>query len=140
MDAMIAHISSNKFFYSITITVFGFAALYWLSRYFVTKKEFEDHVKFIESQQTEFIDTQKKDLFRYRSDFSAHKEEHAALRDTVLELKHSFSNLPQAKEMMQMREEMANLRGNLEGLEPLLKQILKTQDMLMENELRGETK
>ena len=36
-----------------------------------------------------------------------------------------------------MREEMALLRGRLEGMEPLFKNVLNNQNMLFENELRG---
>ena len=59
------------------------------------------------------------------------------LRDQVMKIDNHLSHLPTAKESQELREELALTRGRLEGLEPLLNQILNNQNMLLENELRS---
>lgn len=125
MDVLFAHINANKFIYALLISVATAALLYWLSRYFATKKELEKHIAIFEL---------------HRQDFRSHQGEHYSLRDTVLMLDNTVKHLPTAAESNAMREEMASLRGKLEGTEPLFKQILQNQNLLIENELRGDKK
>ena len=48
MDALIVHITENKFVYSMLLVVLGAAALWSLSRYFATKKELFEHKELLE--------------------------------------------------------------------------------------------
>lgn len=125
MDAFMIHFEANKYFYSLIFTVAGFALLWWLSRYFATKKE--------------FLEQSAKNTLLQAS-FEAHQKEHYKLRQLVLEIDGHIKHLPSSAEISLMREEMALLRGRLEGVEPMFKQILTNQNILIENELRGDKK
>ncbi|MGQ8367118.1 DUF2730 family protein [Glaciecola sp. 1036] len=123
MDILLTHINEHKFVYTMLLTLMGFAALWWLSRFFATKKELQEQREAIE---------------RHQFEFGLHKKEHFQLREMVLEINSHIKHLPTAAETAAMKEEMALLRGRLEGTEPLLKQILNNQNILIENELRGD--
>ncbi|WP_416305196.1 DUF2730 family protein [Neptunicella sp. SCSIO 80796] len=124
MDAVVNHISENWRFYTVVTFILAAAALFWLSKYFATKKDLEEH---------------KAAFAKHQASFTAHKLEHYKLRDMVNAIDGHVKHLPTAKESQQSRETMAKLEGRLEGMEPLFKQILNNQNMLLENELRGVT-
>lgn len=117
----------NKFwrFYSLLIAITGFALLWWLSKYFATKKELDAHAQNLEL---------------HKQDFKKHKADHYRLSDMVNKIDHHVQNLPTSQDSQALRETMARLEGRLESVEPMFKQILNQYNMLLENELRGEKK
>tara|TARA_R100000687_G_scaffold51608_2_gene41195 strand:- start:101339 stop:101761 length:423 start_codon:yes stop_codon:yes gene_type:complete len=133
VDALIVHITENKFFYSMLLVVLGAAALWSLSRYFATKKELIEHKELLEQHW----EANNIKMENHRIEFTAHKQSHFALRDMVVDINSNLKHLPNATQTALMREEMALLRGRLEGMEPLFKNVLNNQNMLFENELRG---
>jgi hypothetical protein len=58
----------------------------------------------------------------------------------VHEIDGHVKHLPSAQDSHLLRETMAKLEGRLEGMEPLFKQLLNNDKMLIENELRGDKK
>lgn len=126
MDHVISHINDNWKFYSLISFMLGCLLIFWLSKYFATKEELIKHKASTEAE-----------LEIQRTKFQAHQIEHYKLRDTVNTIDGHLKHLPTAKEAQQSRESMANLQGRLEGMEPLFKQILNNQNMLIENEIRG---
>lgn len=125
MDDVFNHVNNNWRFYTVLIVLLGAAALFWLSKYFATKKDLQEHAK-------------QFDIHKLK--FDAHQEQHYRLRDEVIEIKNHVKHLPTAEESASLREEMARLNGRLEGMEPLFKQVLNNVNLLVENELRGEKK
>lgn len=125
MDAVLVNINTNWRFYSVCLVILSFAILYWLSRYFATKKDLDAHVKALNAQKEKF---------------EQHQKEHYQLRDLVYAIDGHVKHLPSAAESQQLREQMARLEGQLEGMKPLMKQLLNNDNMLFENELRGENK
>jgi len=129
MDDIINHINTNWKFYTIVIAILGAAGLFWLSKYFATKKDLEAHTI---SVRERFESNEAK--------FKSHQLEHYQLRDTVQKLDIHVTNLPTAQDSQALRETMARLEGRLESVEPMFKQLLNQYNMLLENELRGEKK
>ncbi|GAB5378980.1 MAG: hypothetical protein Alis3KO_00850 [Aliiglaciecola sp.] len=123
MEKLLLHINENKWLYSILITVACGAALYWLSKYFATRKDFDAH---------------KASFDEHVSKFNEHVNDHRALRELVVSTNAKLEALPTSQELGEMRTELAHLTGRLEGMEPLFKQLLNHSNMLLENELRGE--
>lgn len=123
MNQIIAHLDQNYRVYLVFITVFSFALLYWLSRYFATKSDFKRHDERIELNEKRFVE---------------HQLEHYKLRDLVHEIDSHVKHLPTAKESQELAKQMSRLEGRLEGLEPLFKQLLNNDNMLIQNELNGE--
>jgi hypothetical protein len=122
MEQVITHINDNWKFYGLVMFLLSCLLIFWLSKYFATKADLAKH-------QAEFNSHKEK--------FTKHQLEHYKLRDTVNSIDTRLDNLPTAKEAQQSREAMAKLQGRLEGMEPLFKQILNNQQMLIENELRN---
>ena len=118
MEEVVSNINENWRLYTLAVSLLGIAALWWLSRYFASKKDFEAHVK----------------------SFNLHKQEHYHLRDLVREIDGHVKHLPTSQQSQALREQMARLEGRLESVEPMFKQILNQYNMLVENELRGEKK
>tara|TARA_B100002003_G_scaffold183719_1_gene171936 strand:- start:850 stop:1239 length:390 start_codon:yes stop_codon:yes gene_type:complete len=129
MDDIINHINTNWKFYTIVIAILGAAGLFWLSKYFATKKDLEAHTISVRER----FDTNE-------AKFTKHQLEHYKLRDMVNELDGHVKYLPTAQDSQALRESMARLEGRLESVEPMFKQILNQYNMLVENELRGEKK
>ncbi len=129
MDNVITHFNDNWKFYTVLVTLAAFAGLWWLSKYFATKKELE---LYVQQNDKRFSDHEQK--------LQAHQTEQNELRGLVHELDSHVKNLPDAKEISALREEIARLNGRLEGIEPIFKQGLNHINMLIENELRGEKK
>lgn len=129
MDDFINHVNTNWKFYTFLIAILGAAGLFWLSKYFATKKDLEAHTI---SVRERFESNESK--------FKSHQLEHYQLRDTVQKLDIHVTNLPTAQDSQALRETMARLEGRLESVEPMFKQLLNQYNMLLENELRGEKK
>ena len=129
MDDIINHINTNWKFYTIVIAILGAAGLFWLSKYFATKKDLEAHTI---SVRERFEMNEAK--------LTKQQLEHYKLRDIVNELDVHIKYLPTAQDSQALRESMARLEGRLESVEPMFKQILNQYNMLVENELRGEKK
>ncbi|MAG77452.1 MAG: hypothetical protein CL811_11900 [Colwelliaceae bacterium] len=127
MEHVFSHLNSNWKIYALFASILLMAGLYWLSKYFATKKEFEDHVS---KQEARFKENELK--------FKSHQVEHYQLRDLVHEIDGHVKHLPSARESAALREEIARLNGRLEGMEPLFKQVLNNVNILFENELRGD--
>ncbi|HAD90932.1 MULTISPECIES: DUF2730 family protein [Alteromonas] len=127
MEQVFSHLNDNWKIYSFFGAVLAMAGLYWLSKYFATKKELEAHVI---SQEERFKLNELK--------FKDHQIEHYKLRDKVHEIDSHVKHLPSAGESAALREEIARLNGRLEGMEPLFKQVLNNVNILFENELRGD--
>jgi hypothetical protein len=122
MEQLIGHLNDNWRVYGLLIFLLSCLALFWLSKYFATKKDLAEHKAAFE---------------KHRTKFETHQVEHYKLRDVVNAIDGHIKHLPTAKESQQSRETMAKLEGRLEGMEPLFKQLLNNQNMLLENELRG---
>lgn len=116
MDLVVSNINENWRFYTVCLLVLSFATLWWLSKYFASKKDLESH----------------------KNKFNAHVLEHYKLRDLVHEIDGHVKHLPTAQDSQYLREQMARLEGRLESIEPMFKQIVNMSNMLIENELRGE--
>lgn len=129
MDDLINHINTNWRFYALIAAILAAAGLFWLSKYFATKKDFEAHTQSV------------RERFKSNEDkFKSHQLEHYKLRDMVQQLDSHVKYLPTAQDSQLLRESMARLEGRLESVEPMFKQILNQYNMLVENELRGEKK
>lgn len=126
MEQLITHINDNWKFYGLVMFLLSCLLIFWLSKYFATKEELIKHKASTNAE-----------LKAHRDKFQAHQIEHYKLRDTVNAIDGHLKHLPTAKEAQQSREAMAKLQGRLEGMEPLFKQILNNQQMLIENELRS---
>ena len=128
MDQLITHLNDNWKIYSMIMFLLGCLLIFWLSKYFATKEELIKHKASTDAE-----------LKAQRDKFQAHQIEHYKLRDTVHAIDSHLKHLPTTKEAQQSREAMARLEGRLEGIEPLFKQILTNQQMLIENELRANS-
>ena len=93
MDALIVHITENKFVYSMLLVVLGAAALWSLSRYFATKKELFEHKELLEQHW----EANNIKMENHRIEFTAHKQSHFALRDMVVDINSNLKHLPPRK-------------------------------------------
>ena len=140
MDDVIQHISDNWKFYAVLIAILGAAGLFWLSKYFATKKDLEAHTISVR-ERFENNETSVRERFEMNeAKLTKQQLEHYKLRDIVNELDGHIKYLPTAQDSQALRESMARLEGRLESVEPMFKQILNQYNMLVENELRGEQK
>lgn len=121
MEHAAEHLNANWRIYMALFSLGSFAALYWLTKYFATRKELEQH---------------RVDFSNHLMRFQEHEQDHRRLRDLVHEIKSDLKNLPTAKESAKLRETMAQLSGRLEGLDPILKTLLNNDNMLLESGLR----
>jgi hypothetical protein len=133
MEHVIGHINDNWKFYGLVMFLLSCLLIFWLSKYFATKDELKSH----KSENAKSLADHQLALDMHKEKFTQHQLEHYKLRDTVNAIDGHLKHLPTAKEAQQSREAMANLQGRLEGMEPLFKQILNNQNMLIENELRN---
>ena len=106
MDDVIQHISDNWKFYTVLIAILGAAGLFWLSKYFATKKDLEAHTI---SVRERFENNEASVRERFESNearFKSHQLEHYQLRDTVKELDSHIKYLPTAQDSHLLREQM----------------------------------
>ena len=122
MEALLLHVNENWRVYTLLIFLVGCLAIFWLSKYFATKKDFAEH---------------KSAFIAHRDKFEKHQIEHFRLRDTVHAIDAHLKHLPSSKESQKLSEQLAKMEGRLEGLEPLFKSMLNNQSMLIQNELDG---
>ncbi|WP_102798741.1 DUF2730 family protein [Bowmanella denitrificans] len=136
MEPVFTHIEAYKFVYGLLITLASGFLLYWLSRYFATKSDLHQHRQ--ETQQS--LQAQAAALAQHQADFEQQRQDHARMRETVQALDAHIKHLPTSKEIGQLREQMALLNGRLDGINPLFKQLLNNDNMLIQNELNGGKK
>mgnify|MGYP000244385121 CR=1 FL=1 len=68
----------------------------------------------------------------------AKKESVTRLQNDVDSMKEQLKNLPTKDELHKLHLDIANLRGDIQGISPQLSQVKKMSDLLLENELNKE--
>jgi peptidoglycan hydrolase CwlO-like protein len=132
MEAVATFLEANKFVVGVLFTMACAAGLWWLSKYFVPRRDFKEY-QAAQEKEIASLKTAHSDIAKTHQ---KHQEELSGINGTIQELKTHIEHLPTGKEITRLSTEVANLNGKLEGLQPLLKTLLNNDSILIEAGLR----
>lgn len=105
----------------IILVVIGAAVLWWLSKYFVTQKEFKQH-----KEEQEKVN---------KANETALKEINT-LSNKVTELDTHIKHLPTSEQAAKLTGELQYVKGLLEGFQPFIKHLANNDAIIFEAELK----
>ena len=112
---IVTHLNEYYKLYSGVLTLLLLAATGWLSVRFVPRKDFESFKK-------------------------SSEDESKRISATLAKLEGEIKHLPTATQIADLTRQIAYLNGKMEGSAPLINQLVKNDEMLIQNEISKEKK
>lgn len=124
METVLTWLETNKLVVGIFGSLLFGAAMYWATKRFIPRSEFNQYKQTTDSSLQKLSDK----VNTIESDING-------INLSVKGIETHIKTLPTVDEISGLREKIAHLNGLLEGTQPLLKTLLNNDSMLIQNEI-----